>query len=150
MSENLNVDPYPEVKADPGKPWKAIAGAAVALLGLLWANLSGVENWGSLDLQDWVTIVVPAILTFGATYFVRNPLVTQGGLARGGPTRTRDTRGVTNVFSALGAGLIVLVVLLLVLTLLNLFSISWVVLVVLFVIGLVLVFLGGRDSGPVL
>ena len=74
------------VKADAKRPYKAYAAAAVALLGLLWANLQGVEEWGSLDFQDWVTIVVPAVLTFGATYFVSNPLtpearpVTQGHL----------------------------------------------------------------------
>ena len=47
--------------------------AAFALLGLIWANLQGVEDWGTLDFQDWVTIVVPAVLVFGATYFVSNP-----------------------------------------------------------------------------
>ena len=60
-------------KADPKRPYKAYVAAAFALLGLIWANLQGVEDWGTLDFQDWVTIVVPAVLVFGATYFVSNP-----------------------------------------------------------------------------
>ena len=69
------IPPTTDVKPDPKRPYKAYAAAAVAFLGLLWANLQGVEDWGSLDFQDWVTIVVPAVLTFGATYLVGNPLV---------------------------------------------------------------------------
>lgn len=63
------------VEDDPKKPWKAYAATAIAFLGLIWANLQGVESWGTLDFQDWVTIVVPAILTFGGTYMVSNPKV---------------------------------------------------------------------------
>jgi hypothetical protein len=63
------------VVADPKKPWKAIAAAVFAFLGLFWANLQGVEDLGTLDLMDWVTIIIPTLVTFGATYFVENPKV---------------------------------------------------------------------------
>lgn len=63
------------VEADPKRPWKAYAAMVVAFIGLLWANLQGVEDFGTLDFQDWLTIVVPTIITFGATYFVENPKV---------------------------------------------------------------------------
>lgn len=64
------------VIADPKRPYKAYAAAAIAFLGLLWANLQGVEDWGSLGFQDWMTIIVPTILTFGGTYLVQNPKTT--------------------------------------------------------------------------
>lgn len=63
------------VEADPKRPWKAYAAMVVAFIGLLWANLQGVEDFGTLDFQDWLTIVVPTLITFGATYFVENPKV---------------------------------------------------------------------------
>ena len=129
MAEHLAV------KADPKRPYKAIAAGVLAFLGLLWANLQGVDNWSTLGFQDWVTIIVPTILTFGGTYFVSNPTVAVHRLEHG-----------YAILGALGLGLIVLTVLLLVATLLKVVVVSWVVLIVLFVIGLVLLWLDGR--GP--
>lgn len=69
-----NVSPSPGLaKPDPKRPYKAYIAMALALLGLIWANLQGVEEWGTLSFQDWMTIVIPAILVFGGTYFVPNP-----------------------------------------------------------------------------
>jgi hypothetical protein len=61
------------VEADPTKPYKAYVATALALVGLIWANLNGVEDWGTLGFQDWVTFIVPAVLVFGGTYAVENP-----------------------------------------------------------------------------
>ena len=72
--QNMNAVPG-NVIADPKRPWKAYAALVVAFIGLVWANLQGVEEWSSLDVQDWVTIIVPSVLTFGATYVVENPKV---------------------------------------------------------------------------
>lgn len=74
-----DITPAPAtVEADPKRPWKAIAATAVAFLGLLWANLEGHrDNLGNLTLNEWVTIVVPTILAFAATYAVRNPKVAE-------------------------------------------------------------------------
>lgn len=72
-----------------------------------------------------------------------DPVVAVGG-AGAGPVR--GEAGATNLFYALGVGLLLLAVLLLVLTLLKVVAISYVVLVVLAVIGVVLLLIGGRDG----
>lgn len=63
------------VEANPKKPWKAYAALALSFLGLLWVNLKGRETLGGMDLMDWLSIIIPAILTAGGTYLVRNPKV---------------------------------------------------------------------------
>lgn len=67
------------VEADPRKPYKAIATLVITFLGLLWANLEGHDTWGSLGVQEWVTIVVPTVLATAAVYGIRNPRVGEGG-----------------------------------------------------------------------
>jgi hypothetical protein len=62
------------VVADPQKPWKAVAAAVVAFIGLLWANLAGHQaDLGHMSVQDWLTVIVPTVVAFGATYAVPNP-----------------------------------------------------------------------------
>lgn len=68
--------PLPEtvpIVADPKRPWKAIAGAVVAFLGLLWANLQAADSLNSV--MDWLSVIVPTILTFAAVFGVTNPKV---------------------------------------------------------------------------
>jgi hypothetical protein len=67
--------PTPRVEADPKKPFKAIAGAFVTLLGLLWAALEGRDDLADMTAMEWASIIVPTILTFAAVYGVRNPKV---------------------------------------------------------------------------
>ena len=62
------------LESDPKRPWKALVAGVVAFLGTLWAQLQGVEDWNTLGLRDWLTIVVPTVLAFAGTYLVRNPL----------------------------------------------------------------------------
>ena len=70
-----NTPEVTNVKADPKRPYKAYWALAFLLLGTLWANLQGVEDWGTLDFQDWMTIVIPTILGTGAVYIQTNPKV---------------------------------------------------------------------------
>lgn len=67
--------PVVATKADPKRPWKAVLGALVAFLGLVWANLEGRDNLANMTVMEWLTVFVPAILTFGAVYGVSNPQV---------------------------------------------------------------------------
>jgi hypothetical protein len=62
-------------KPDPGRPWKAVAALVVAALGMIWANLLGADTWETLNFQEWLTIIVPPILTALGVYFVPNPQV---------------------------------------------------------------------------
>jgi len=71
-----NYAPAPSsVEADPKRPYKAYAAMVVAFIGLIWANLAGRESLNDLTAMEILSIVVPAILTFGATYLVENPKV---------------------------------------------------------------------------
>lgn len=70
------------VVADPKKPYKAIAGALITFLGLLWANVQGADNLKTVG--DWITILVPTILAFGAIYGIANPVVARRAGRRGG------------------------------------------------------------------
>jgi hypothetical protein len=75
-----NVDPTlpatPEVQDDPGKPLKAIVASLVALAGLLWAALEGkADSWSNMSAQEWISILVPVLLTFAGTYITPNPKV---------------------------------------------------------------------------
>lgn len=65
----------PAVQADPSKPYKAYAGAAVTFLGLLWAALEGRDTLSNMTLMEWLSVIVPAVLTFAAVYGVSNPIV---------------------------------------------------------------------------
>jgi hypothetical protein len=129
------------VTADPKRPYKAYAAGFLAFLGLLWANLQGTPDWGTLGVQDWLTILIPTILTFGATYVVANPLVPGAG---------PDELGATNIFYALGVGLLLLAVILFLLTVFKVAVFSWVALVILAVVGVVLLLISGRNGRAVL
>ena len=64
------------MNADPARPWKAIIAGVVAFSGLLWANLEGRQDrLGTLNWNEWLTILIPTVIAFAATYAVRNPEV---------------------------------------------------------------------------
>lgn len=65
------------VEDNPGKPYKAYAGAFVTLLGLLWASLEGRDTLNNMSTMEWLSIIVPVILTFAAVYGISNPKVTR-------------------------------------------------------------------------
>ena len=65
-----------KVKDDPRRPYKAYITFAALLLGTLWSQLQGIEHWGSMSFQDWMTIVVPTLLGTGLVYGVGNPKIT--------------------------------------------------------------------------
>lgn len=67
------------LEADPRRPYKAVAAFVVTVLGLLWAALEGRDNLGNMTLMEWLSIIVPTILTTAAVYGVRNPKVTTHG-----------------------------------------------------------------------
>jgi hypothetical protein len=74
---DVNANPgATTVVPDPKRPWKAIAGAVVTFLGLLWAALEGKQDrLGSMTLVEWLSVLVPTILTFAAVYGIPNPKV---------------------------------------------------------------------------
>lgn len=84
-----NVDDV--VKADKKRPYKAYAGMAVALIGLVWANLEGRDNLDNMTVMEWLSIIIPALLTFGAIYGVENPKVVVN------PTRDRGEAGAADI-----------------------------------------------------
>lgn len=68
-----------QVVADPKRPYKAIAGAVVTFIGLLWAALEGQQdNLGNMTVQEWISVLVPVVLTFAAVYGIPNPKIVQG------------------------------------------------------------------------
>jgi hypothetical protein len=75
MSDVTPVPASDAVVADPKRPWKAYAGAFVTLLGLLWAALEGRDDLGNMTVMEWLSIIVPTILTFAAVYGIENPKV---------------------------------------------------------------------------
>lgn len=64
----------PEVVADPKRPYKAIAGAIVTFLGLLWANIQASPHPLN-SVNDWLSVLIPTAVAFGAVYKVTNPKV---------------------------------------------------------------------------
>jgi hypothetical protein len=97
MSTNPGpIVPAPYVEDDKSKPFKAYAGAFVTLLGLLWAALEGRDTLDNMSLMEWLSIVVPVILTFATIYGVRNPKVVDFPPKGEGPqipVRDRDDVG---------------------------------------------------------
>lgn len=55
------------------KPYKAYAAFVLTVLGLLWAALEGRDSLDNMTLMEWLSIIVPVILTTGAVYGIRNP-----------------------------------------------------------------------------
>lgn len=98
--------PVTTVVADPRRPWKAVTAGVVAFAGLLWANLAGHQDTlGNLTVNEWVTIAVPTLLTFAATYQVPNPKVTR---------RVRDDTGHVDLSLLIGIACLVLLVVIIV------------------------------------
>lgn len=78
MTEH-NAPPAVQVEADPRKPYKAVAAFVVTVLGLLWAALEGRDSLSNMTVMEWLSIIVPTVLTTAAVYGVRNPTkVTHG------------------------------------------------------------------------
>lgn len=83
MTENLHPEDEPMegqvavVKADPRRPYKAIAAFVLTVLGLLWAALAGRDTLTDMSLMEWLSIIVPTILTTGAVYGISNPATIQ-------------------------------------------------------------------------
>ena len=75
----MTVNPEPAVKADPSKPYKAIAAFVVLVIASLWNQLQGIEDWSTLGVQDWLAIIIPVIVGTAAVYGIRNPIVTNAG-----------------------------------------------------------------------
>lgn len=63
-----------QIVADPKRPYKAIAAFVITVLGLLWANLAGRDTLGDMTAMEWLSIIVPTILTTGAVYGIQNPI----------------------------------------------------------------------------
>lgn len=63
------------VIADPAKPYKAYLAAIGLIIGLMWANLQGRPTLDGMDLMDWLTVIVPTVLTTIAVYTKENPKV---------------------------------------------------------------------------
>lgn len=51
---------------------KAIVAFAVTFIGTLWANLEGRDDLGSLNFQEWLTVIVPTVLSVAAVYGFSN------------------------------------------------------------------------------
>ena len=100
-----NVVPAPDyIEADPKRPWKAIAAFAFSFLGLIWASLAGRETLDDMTLMEWLSIIIPTILTTGGVYFVRNPKIIDPDAVE------RNDFGATDL---LGAVLVVVLILIL-------------------------------------
>lgn len=65
------------IEADPKRPYKAVAAFFLTVLGLLWASLAGRDSLDNMALMEWLSIIVPTILTTGAVYGIRNPLASK-------------------------------------------------------------------------
>lgn len=71
---NYNAD-VTDVVADPKRPYKAVAAFFLTVLGLLWAALAGRDTLDNMSMMEWLSIIVPTILTTGAVYGIPNPKV---------------------------------------------------------------------------
>lgn len=58
----------------PTKPYKAALAFVFTALALVWTDLQGRKDWGDLDTaQEWLAILVPAVLTAGGVFLIPNP-----------------------------------------------------------------------------
>lgn len=110
MSNTNPVTDPANVKADPKRPYKAYAGAFVTLLGLLWASLEGRDDLGNMTLTEWLSVIVPTILTLATVYGVTNPKVVDVP-PEGGPVIPVDENGEANVLYVVLIVVLVLVLL---------------------------------------
>jgi hypothetical protein len=72
-------------KADPKKPWKSVMAFVLTFLGMVYVSIKGNDALADLSLQDWLAIIIPALITAGGTYMVKNPLVEDNELPQGHP-----------------------------------------------------------------
>lgn len=63
----------PNPTPDPRRPYKAYAAFVFTLLGLLWASLEGRDTLDTMTLMEWLSVIVPVVLTTGAVYGIGNP-----------------------------------------------------------------------------
>lgn len=63
------------VVADPKRPYKAIAAFVLAFLAALYATIQGRTDLNTMTVQDWLIVVIGAVVTAGGTYLVTNPKV---------------------------------------------------------------------------
>ena len=81
MNENYtppeSVTPPEVVVADPKKPYKAYVAFVLTTLGLFWAALQGRDTLDNMSMMEWLSIIIPVILTTGAVYGVENPKVVE-------------------------------------------------------------------------
>jgi hypothetical protein len=73
----------------PTKPYKAVAGGVLTFIGLIWANVQANGGDPPSGVWQWVSIIVPALITFGVVYGITNPPKD--------PTAVRGQRGTTDV-----------------------------------------------------
>ena len=64
----------------PTKPYKSVAAFLVTLLGTLWASLEGRDTLSSMSLMEWLSIIVPTLLSTAAVYQVTNPAAHRRGI----------------------------------------------------------------------
>jgi hypothetical protein len=57
----------------PTQPYKAVLAFVLSVVALVWADLQGKEEWGTLGFQDWVSIIVPAVLVAAGVWVIPNP-----------------------------------------------------------------------------
>jgi uncharacterized membrane protein len=55
------------------KSYKTVTAFVLSVAVLIWTELSGKEEWGTLNTQDWLTIVIPAVLVTAGVWVVPNP-----------------------------------------------------------------------------
>lgn len=77
MAEPAPVPAPENVEADPKRPYKAYVAFALTLLGTLWAALEGRDTLDNMSLMEWLSIIVPTLLTTGAVYGLRNPKIVE-------------------------------------------------------------------------
>lgn len=65
------------MEADPKRPWKAVAAFVLAFLTALYASLQGRETLDTMSVQEWLIVILGAVVTAGATYMIRNPKVNE-------------------------------------------------------------------------
>lgn len=62
------------------KPYKSVLAFILATGALIWTDLQGRKDWGDLDtVQEWLSIIIPAVLVAGGTWLIPNPPRTRRG-----------------------------------------------------------------------
>lgn len=110
----VSPNPAPAVKADPSRPYKALAAAAVpAIIAVLTVLL----NDGKDSLPTWAILLITAVLAGVTTFSVKNPLVGRDSGWNG--TAPRDQAGRYDPLYIILVVVAILVALVLFFTLVN-------------------------------